>query len=362
MFSGIAFVLAMCGMVLVPDTILRSLALGAILVGIVSVVAAMTLLPALMSMLGDRVNALEIPVIGRCAIRRQARRGRSGRHRARGDEATTLEPAWRLRRFCSRLRFPFSRSRPASRGSARCLTACPPSRASRARTATSRSRRGSGTDRRRGRCLFSPGSLGDRASSSQASDAGVVQPAELGRTRRAVTSWCSRFRSPGTRMDPKRPPRSGNCAPTSFPRHSVISETTVLVGGETAEKRRLLRHRRQLASDRVHVRARPQLPPTHGRLPLGCHPRRGDRPQPALGRSRLRVARARLPEGRRERAVRLPTGRHDRGLGAALPLLGALRPLDGLPGLPAQPDQGALHADRRHRRMRSPTASARPRV
>ena len=37
LFSGIAFVLAMCGMLLVPDTVLRSLALGAILVGIVSV-------------------------------------------------------------------------------------------------------------------------------------------------------------------------------------------------------------------------------------------------------------------------------------------------------------------------------------
>ena len=68
LFSGMAFVLAMCGMLLVPDTILRSLALGAILVGIVSVVAALTLLPAVLSMLGDRVNALRIPVIGRRAI------------------------------------------------------------------------------------------------------------------------------------------------------------------------------------------------------------------------------------------------------------------------------------------------------
>jgi uncharacterized membrane protein YdfJ with MMPL/SSD domain len=68
LFSGIAFVLAMFGMILVPDTILRSLALGAILVGIVSVLAALTLLPALLSLLGDRVNALRIPVIGRKAI------------------------------------------------------------------------------------------------------------------------------------------------------------------------------------------------------------------------------------------------------------------------------------------------------
>ena len=68
LFSGIAFVLAMFGMLLVPDTILRSLALGAILVGIVSMLAALTLLPAVLGLLGDRVNALRIPVIGRRAI------------------------------------------------------------------------------------------------------------------------------------------------------------------------------------------------------------------------------------------------------------------------------------------------------
>ena len=64
-FSGVAFVLAMVGMVLVPDTILRSLATGAILVGAVAVVAALTLLPALLSLLGDRVDALRIPFLGR---------------------------------------------------------------------------------------------------------------------------------------------------------------------------------------------------------------------------------------------------------------------------------------------------------
>ncbi len=67
LFSGIAFVLAMLGLLLVPSTIFRSLAAGAILVGIVSVVAALTLLPAVLSLLGDRVNALRIPYFGRAA-------------------------------------------------------------------------------------------------------------------------------------------------------------------------------------------------------------------------------------------------------------------------------------------------------
>jgi uncharacterized membrane protein YdfJ with MMPL/SSD domain len=76
LFSGMAFVLAMLGMVLVPDTILRSLAVGAILVGAVSVVAALTLLPAILSLLGDRVNALRIPFLGRSAERGTASEGR----------------------------------------------------------------------------------------------------------------------------------------------------------------------------------------------------------------------------------------------------------------------------------------------
>jgi uncharacterized membrane protein YdfJ with MMPL/SSD domain len=75
LFSGIAFVLAMLGLLLVPSTIFRSLAAGAILVGIVSVIAALTLLPAVLTLLGDRVNALRIPFFGRAA--EQA--GREGR-------------------------------------------------------------------------------------------------------------------------------------------------------------------------------------------------------------------------------------------------------------------------------------------
>jgi putative drug exporter of the RND superfamily len=75
LFSGMTFVLAMFGLVLVPSTIFRSLAAGAILVGIVSVLAALTLLPAVLGLLGDRINALRIPFFGRGA--RQA--GTEGR-------------------------------------------------------------------------------------------------------------------------------------------------------------------------------------------------------------------------------------------------------------------------------------------
>jgi RND superfamily putative drug exporter len=55
-FSGMTVVLALAGMLLVPTTIFRSLAGGAIVVVLVSVASSMTLLPAVLALLGDRVN------------------------------------------------------------------------------------------------------------------------------------------------------------------------------------------------------------------------------------------------------------------------------------------------------------------
>jgi uncharacterized membrane protein YdfJ with MMPL/SSD domain len=65
LFSGTAFVLAMLGLLLVQSTIMRSLAIGAILVGIVSVIAAVTLLPAVLALLGDRIDRFHVPLVGR---------------------------------------------------------------------------------------------------------------------------------------------------------------------------------------------------------------------------------------------------------------------------------------------------------
>ena len=89
LFSGSAFVLAMVGMVLVPDTILRSLAAGAILVGLVTVIAALTLLPAVLSLIGDRVNSLRVPWLGR---RVEQSAGTEGRVWSRVVRSVTRAP------------------------------------------------------------------------------------------------------------------------------------------------------------------------------------------------------------------------------------------------------------------------------
>jgi putative drug exporter of the RND superfamily len=64
-FSGTAFTLAMIGMLLVPDTTLRSLGFGAVVVGLISIAAALTFHPALLMVLGDRVDRLRVPWLGR---------------------------------------------------------------------------------------------------------------------------------------------------------------------------------------------------------------------------------------------------------------------------------------------------------
>jgi RND superfamily putative drug exporter len=68
-FSGMTVVLALAGMLLNPTTIFRSIAAGAIAVVLVAVSASLTLLPALLAVMGDKVNALRVPVLFR---RRQA--------------------------------------------------------------------------------------------------------------------------------------------------------------------------------------------------------------------------------------------------------------------------------------------------
>src|SRR5690349_16050364 len=67
LFSGMTVVLALVGMLIVPTKIFVSLATGAILVVLVAVIAALTLLPAVISLLGDRIERLRVPFFGRRA-------------------------------------------------------------------------------------------------------------------------------------------------------------------------------------------------------------------------------------------------------------------------------------------------------
>jgi RND superfamily putative drug exporter len=71
-FSGMTVVLAMAGMVIVPLDVMISMGIGVMLVVFTTLVTALIALPALLSLLGDRVDALRVPFIGRRATRRQS--------------------------------------------------------------------------------------------------------------------------------------------------------------------------------------------------------------------------------------------------------------------------------------------------
>jgi RND superfamily putative drug exporter len=55
-FSGLTVVLALLGMFLIPTTIFRSLGAGAVIVVLVAVFATLTLIPAALSLLGDKID------------------------------------------------------------------------------------------------------------------------------------------------------------------------------------------------------------------------------------------------------------------------------------------------------------------
>ena len=65
LFSGITVVIALCGMLIVPISVFKSLGIGAILVVIVALAATLTLLPAMLTKLGPKVNMLRVPFFGK---------------------------------------------------------------------------------------------------------------------------------------------------------------------------------------------------------------------------------------------------------------------------------------------------------
>ena len=65
LFSGMVVVISLLGMLIVPTNIFRALGGGAIIVAIASVIVSLTLLPAVLALLGDNVNRLSVRALFR---------------------------------------------------------------------------------------------------------------------------------------------------------------------------------------------------------------------------------------------------------------------------------------------------------
>ena len=78
LFSGVTVVIAVLGLFIVPMGFFRSLGLGAVLVVIAELAATLTLLPAVLMLLGPRVNRLAVPFFGRGRVDRSSGEEHSG--------------------------------------------------------------------------------------------------------------------------------------------------------------------------------------------------------------------------------------------------------------------------------------------
>ena len=65
LYAGITVVLSLAGLGMTFNPVFISLGLGAIIVVLLAIIASLTLLPALLGILGDNVNRLRLPFIGR---------------------------------------------------------------------------------------------------------------------------------------------------------------------------------------------------------------------------------------------------------------------------------------------------------
>ncbi|XUW99583.1 MAG: MMPL family transporter [Dehalogenimonas sp.] len=77
-FSGMTVVLALVGLLIFPLSIFQSMGLGSIMVVVAAVLASMTILPAIISLLGDRVNKIRMPFTDRAEKKEAAEHKVSG--------------------------------------------------------------------------------------------------------------------------------------------------------------------------------------------------------------------------------------------------------------------------------------------
>ena len=68
-YAGTTVVLSLAGLMVTNNPIFISLSLGAIIVVVIAIVASLTLLPAMLGVLGDNVNRLRLPILGRSIMR-----------------------------------------------------------------------------------------------------------------------------------------------------------------------------------------------------------------------------------------------------------------------------------------------------
>jgi RND superfamily putative drug exporter len=338
LFSGMTVVVALVGLLIVPTTIFLSLATGAILVVLCAVAAAMTLLPASLALLGDRV---ERGRVGRLLPRRRAAAAASsgGGFWPRAVGAVMRRPVISAVAVVALLvaaAIPYSGMTTGASG----VTTLPKDLAARQAYETlSREFPVGGVAPARIPIVGNPASAANRAVIARISRAVAGDP--IFGTPSLEPGGSAR----GAVLDVPINARADQPAGDGCREHAAVADEPARDRAGRREPR-LLHHRARLPADRAGDRARPQLPRVAGGVPVAGGAGGRDRDEPALGRRGLRPADARRSGRVRNRSARLPAGAGDRGVDPAVPVRGAVRPVDGLPRVP---DLANPRAARGHR-------------
>ena len=351
LFAGTTVIIALMGMFLLNITFLYGVAVAAALSVLFTMIAALTLLPALLTWVGHRVNKWKIPGLS------------AGRNTMREDTKWYAWSRWIQKRpWTRRDRL---RRRPAA------SSACPTLSLRLGVNDAGTNPKGQ-TTREAYDLLaegFGPGFNGPLTM--------VAKLPASGKTEGDRTTLCTTLKSEEgiasvTAVSFNKQKTVGLCQvyPTTSPQSADTTDTA-----ESHPQRRdpadrsedrcgppRRRHHRGLRGLRrrdlgkaaaLHRRGDPALgAPADGGLPLGAGAAEGDRDEPAVDRRRLRHRRRGVPErlgGEHHRGRR---HRPDHRLLPDLPVLDRLRALDGLRGVPDVPHPRGVGARQGRRRKR----------
>ena len=320
------------------------------LVVAIAVLGSLTVLPAMLALLGDRIDKGRLPRFLRRRPRPPARASGAGSRASsraarwpRSSSSVSIWPRWPC---------PRSSSRPATPGSRACRPTSPSCRPSGDRAARSPARPPARPRRHRkelGDQQDALQALGQRGANAVTGGSGAV----TSRSRATAAPRSSRSRcrpGPG-----RRRPRSTRCATEVTP---TAPGGSALVTGDAARVGDF--------SDQLSPRT-PIVIAFVWRSRSCCCGRsarrrwpRGDRAEPAVGRRRLRRAGGGLPARVGRGAAGLRVHRLGRDLASAVLLRDPVRAVDGLHGRRARADPGGAPRRALRRAPRRPRASPRP--
>ena len=349
LISGLTVMVAMAGMFLTGDAAFASFGLATMTVVATAMLGSLTVLPALLSRLGDNVDRLRVPFVGRLRrddgegriwgsiVDRVLRRPLLSAVLAGGVLVALALPALQLH-LATLGPETLPHSLPAVKAYNQMQQAFP-GKAIAANVVVKAANVNAPTVRKSIARLEQQALASGRAHEPITVD--VSKDATVANITVPIDGKGADARLERCRRKPARDGRAGD--------------------GGRSPGRRVGRHRldspvegRQRqdqveAPARVRVRPAVRVRAHAGRLPLDRDRGEGNRAQPALGGSRVRRAGARLPARLRQRAARVQLRTRDRPGDTAAAVRDPLRALDGLPRLHPEPDPRDVRSRRKHR-------------